>query len=46
MWNQEEEMDVVEKIQNFYLDSSELLDQLELYCETAPTIVCFPPVFS
>lgn len=46
MWDQEEEVDVVEKKQNFRLDGSELLGQLELCCETAPKIVYFPPIFS
>lgn len=47
MWSQEEEMDVVEKTQNFHFHfNSELLSQLELYYETAPKIVYFPPIFS
>lgn len=38
-------MVVVEKIQNFHLDSSELLGQLELCCETAPKLSASPQFF-
>lgn len=45
MWSQEEEVELVENTEDFHLDGSELLGQLELYCETAPKIVCFPQFF-
>lgn len=39
-------MVVVEKTQNFHLDSSELLGQLELCCETAPKLSASPQFFN